>query len=177
MSDEIQSPRHPKVADALERFPKARRAGPARRLLTALSLGLVVVLLDVSIVNVAFDQIRGLMEMASPGCNRVGSTATPWPLPGCCDRGALGDRFGAPALSAAQASPCSTSRRWAAAGPVRPGADRGAGAHGLGAALLVPCSLTLLIHAYHDPHERARAIGIWALGGMAMVAGPVVGGC
>ena len=41
----------------------------------------------------------------------------------------------------------------------------------------MPCSLALVAHAYHDAGERMRAIGIWAgAGGMAMVAGPVVGG-
>ena len=30
---------------------------------------------------------------------------------------------------------------------------------GVGAAVLVPCSLILLSHAYHDPGERSRAIG------------------
>ncbi len=48
---------------------------------------------------------------------------------------------------------------------------------GIGAAMLVPCSLTLLNHAYPDPGERAGAIGVWAgCGGAALAAGPLVGG-
>ena len=49
---------------------------------------------------------------------------------------------------------------------------------GIGAALLVPSSLAILNEACaHDSRLRARAIGIWtAAGGVAIAAGPVVGG-
>src|SRR5256885_7261892 len=48
---------------------------------------------------------------------------------------------------------------------------------GVGAAVQVPASLALLRHAYHDPAQRAQAIGIWAAAtGVAVAAGPVVGG-
>jgi DHA2 family methylenomycin A resistance protein-like MFS transporter len=48
----------------------------------------------------------------------------------------------------------------------------------MGAALLVPSSLAVLNDACaHDPRLRAWAIGIWtAAGGVAIAAGPVVGG-
>ena len=48
---------------------------------------------------------------------------------------------------------------------------------GIGGAALLPASLTLIAHAYPDPGERARALGIWAaVTGIALAAGPVVGG-
>jgi MFS transporter, DHA2 family, methylenomycin A resistance protein len=49
---------------------------------------------------------------------------------------------------------------------------------GIGAAVLVPSSLAILNEACaHDWRLRARAIGIWtAAGGVAIAAGPVVGG-
>lgn len=47
----------------------------------------------------------------------------------------------------------------------------------MGAALLVPAALALINHAYPVAAQRARAIGIWmSLGGVAMAAGPLVGG-
>src|SRR5258708_18499514 len=50
-------------------------------------------------------------------------------------------------------------------------------AQGLGAAILVPNSLTLLNHAYTDPKARGRAVGFWAAGAsVALTAGPFVGG-
>ncbi len=50
-------------------------------------------------------------------------------------------------------------------------------AQGLGAALAVPSSLSLLQAAYPDQATRRRAFGIWgAVAGIAAGAGPVVGG-
>jgi EmrB/QacA subfamily drug resistance transporter len=47
---------------------------------------------------------------------------------------------------------------------------------GLGAALLTPASLAML-GATFEPHERSRAIGLWAgVGALVMAAGPVLGG-
>jgi DHA2 family methylenomycin A resistance protein-like MFS transporter len=48
---------------------------------------------------------------------------------------------------------------------------------GAGAAVMTPASLALIREAYPDPAKRARAIGVWALGGaVASAAGPVLGG-
>ena len=48
---------------------------------------------------------------------------------------------------------------------------------GGGAALLLPGGLAVLAAAYPDPVARRRAVGIWAgTGGLALVAGPVIGG-
>ncbi|WP_395677815.1 MFS transporter [Inquilinus sp.] len=154
-------------------------ASPARRgaLLTALSLGLVVVLLDVSIVNVALDQIQGLMQGGVAGLQWVVNGYTLAFAGLLLTGGALGDRFGARRLYLAGFALFTLASL--ACGVAGSGAVLIAArvAQGLGAALLMPCSLTLLTHAYPDPRERARAIGVWgAVGSTAMVAGPVVGG-
>jgi MFS transporter, DHA2 family, methylenomycin A resistance protein len=48
---------------------------------------------------------------------------------------------------------------------------------GVGAAVLIPGSLTLLTHAYPDAAERGRAVGIWAAcASVALSVGPLVGG-
>ncbi|MCU1456860.1 MAG: drug resistance transporter [Actinomycetia bacterium] len=48
---------------------------------------------------------------------------------------------------------------------------------GLGAALVMPATLSLLTNVFRDPKERARAIGAWAaVVGAASALGPIVGG-
>lgn len=48
---------------------------------------------------------------------------------------------------------------------------------GTGASLLLPGGLAVLASAYEDPEKRRRALGTWAAaGGLALVAGPVLGG-
>ncbi|MGL4966007.1 MAG: MFS transporter [Inquilinus sp.] len=154
-------------------------ATPTRRAarLAALSLGVVVVQVDVTVVNVALDQIQGLMQ--------GGVAALQWVVNGytlafaslLLTGGALGDRFGARRLYLAGFALFTLASLACGLAPTGTVLIAARVAQGLGGALLMPCSLALVAHAYHDPGERMRAIGVWAgAGGMAMVAGPVVGG-
>ena len=48
---------------------------------------------------------------------------------------------------------------------------------GLGASMLNPVALSIITHAFPEPRERARAIGLWGTTvGLSLAAGPVVGG-
>jgi EmrB/QacA subfamily drug resistance transporter len=48
---------------------------------------------------------------------------------------------------------------------------------GIGGSMLTPVSLSIVRNTFHDPTERAHAIGIWSgIFGVATAAGPVVGG-
>ncbi|WP_131738081.1 MFS transporter [Actinomadura roseirufa] len=50
-------------------------------------------------------------------------------------------------------------------------------AQGVGAALFMPSSLALLVHAFPDSRDRTRAVGLWsAVVSSAIALGPTVGG-
>src|SRR5215217_7482777 len=50
-------------------------------------------------------------------------------------------------------------------------------AQGVGAALLLPGTLAIISRAFPEPRAQARAIGVWAaIGSLALPAGPLVGG-
>ncbi|HEY3485447.1 MAG TPA: MFS transporter, partial [Ilumatobacteraceae bacterium] len=48
---------------------------------------------------------------------------------------------------------------------------------GVGGALIMPATLSILTNVFTDPKERAKAIAMWAtVGGLAVAIGPIVGG-
>ena len=48
---------------------------------------------------------------------------------------------------------------------------------GIGGALIMPATLSILTNVFTDPQERAKAIAMWAsVGGLAVALGPVTGG-
>ena len=48
---------------------------------------------------------------------------------------------------------------------------------GIGAAMIMPATLSLLTNIFRDPRERGRAIGVWAaVAGAGGAIGPVIGG-
>ena len=145
--------------------------------LSVLCLSLLLVVVDNTIVNVAL-----------PTLNRdlgAGTTELQWIVDAytlvfaalLLTMGHLGDRFGRRralqvglvlfAVTSALAAFSSTAGQLIGARALM----------GIGAALVFPATLAILVNVFTDAKERAAAIGIWtAMVGVAVAIGPVTGG-
>jgi DHA2 family methylenomycin A resistance protein-like MFS transporter len=148
-----------------------------RGTLAAAGLGFVVVLLDVSVVNVALDALRSRFATDVTGLQWVVNAYTLAFASLLLITGVLGDRFGAKrvftagfTVFTAASIMCGMANSLALLVIARV-------VQGIGAALLVPNSLAMLRQAFPDTEQRSRAVGWWgAAGGIALAAGPVLGG-
>jgi DHA2 family methylenomycin A resistance protein-like MFS transporter len=151
--------------------------GPARWALVATSLGFAVVQLDVSVVNVAIKPIGADLGGGVFGLQWVVGAYTLAFAALILSAGALGDRIGARRMFVGGFALFTLA---SAACGLAPGLGvliAARAVQGVGAAVLVPCSLSLLNHTYRGPKARARAIGLWAAGAsVALSAGPLLGG-
>ncbi|HYY29045.1 MAG TPA: MFS transporter, partial [Chthoniobacterales bacterium] len=147
-------------------------------IIAASCFAFAVIQLDVTIVNVALSRISQDLGATVTELQWVVDAYTIGFAALLLSAGVVGDRLGSKRVFiaglvgfAAASLACGL-----APGPGFLNATRAI--QGIGAALLVPSSLAILNHACaHDPRLRARAIGIWtAAGGVAIAAGPMVGG-
>jgi len=148
-----------------------------RRVVAATSISYIVVVLDTSIVNVALERIANGLQTDLSGLQWVVNAYTLTFASLLLSGGTLGDRWGPRRLyMAGLALFTAASAMGGFAGSLAI-LTLARILQGVGAAMLVPCSLTLLNHAFHDPKERAAAIAVWAgCGGAALAAGPLAGG-
>jgi DHA2 family methylenomycin A resistance protein-like MFS transporter len=145
--------------------------------LVALSLGLAVVQLDVTVVNVAVKQIEASIGGGLSVMQWVLSAYTLAFAALILTAGALGDRLGSKRLFIAGFTIFTSASIACGLAPGIAVLIAARAVQGIGAAVLVACSLAILNHSYHDPAERAKAVGWWAAGAStALAAGPVVGG-
>ncbi|GAC1499581.1 MAG: MFS transporter [Ktedonobacteraceae bacterium] len=145
--------------------------------LTAICFGFFMVILDTSIVNVALPAIQLDLHGSLRGLQWVVNGYTLVFASLLLSAGTLGDRWGHKRafligflLFTLGSLLCSIVPSLATLIVARI-------LQGVGPALLVPASLSLITHGFSDPGERARAIGIWGgSSGIGLASGPVVGG-
>jgi len=151
---------------------------PLGWVIAATSLGFVVVQLDVTVVNVALPKIgtdlRASVSVLQWIVDAYALTFAVLLL----SAGSLGDRFGSKRLFMLGFGLFAAASLACGLAPTGALLVAGRALQGIGAALLVPTSLALLNHAAgHEARVRARAVGLWtAAGGVAIAAGPLVGG-
>ncbi len=145
--------------------------------LTVLCLSVFLIVVDGTIVNVALPTLFRELGATTSQLQWVVDAYTLVFAGLLLAAGSLGDRFGRKGtLVTGMALFGLFSGSAALAGsPGQLIAMRAA--MGIGAALIFPATLAILVSVFRNPAERAKAIGIWAAtSGLAVALGPVTGG-
>ena len=149
----------------------------ARIVLAIASLGFFLITLDISIVNVALARIRD--ELGG------GTTAQQWIIDGytlafaalLLFAGNLSDRVGAKRGLTLGIVVFGLASAGCAAAPSSGALIAARCVQGVGAAVMLPASMALVREAFPDAGRRARALGVWAVGGaVAALVGQPIGG-
>ncbi|MGR6968260.1 MFS transporter [Streptomyces cynarae] len=152
----------------------------ARRRWTVLAvccLSMFLVGLDTTIVNVGLPAIgRGL----GAGTRDLEWTVDAYTLVLASlliSSGALADRFGRRRVFQCGLAVFGAASLLCALAPSVGALIAARAVQGIGASMLSPVALAIVVNAMPDPRERAQAIGVWAsVFGLSMAAGPVTGG-
>jgi len=148
-----------------------------RSLVIALCAGYFLVLLDVTVVNVALPRIGADLHPGSGGLSWV-VDGYAVPLAALLlVSGTIGDRIGHRSVVLTGLAGFGLASALCALAPVAGVLIAARAVQGTSAALMLPGTLALLTERVADGRERARIVGLWAaVGGAALPAGPVVGG-
>jgi DHA2 family methylenomycin A resistance protein-like MFS transporter len=145
--------------------------------LVVMCVGMFLVLLDVTIVNVAIPRLRSDLG--------AGVSQLQWIVDGYAVAlaalmlpfGDLGDRHGHKRVVLGGLAAFGAGSLFAGLAPGPTVLVAARIVQGLGAALLLPGTLAVVSRAYERPAERARAFGIWAaISSLALPAGVILGG-
>ena len=148
-----------------------------RLVLLASTLGFSMVLLDTTVVNVALGSIARDLHAGATTLEWVANAYTLVFAGLLLSTGLAADRLGARAVFLTGLATFAAGSIAATAAPSAAGLVAAQAVLGVGAALVLPTSLSLLSQVFADPARRVRAVGVWAAGSaVSFAAGPVVGG-
>ncbi|MGW5132793.1 MFS transporter [Streptomyces sp. NPDC004135] len=145
--------------------------------LLAVCSGYFMVILDVTVINVAVPVIGRELSASLTGIQWITDGYTLVLAGFLLTGGALGDRLGNRRVFCAGVALFTVASAACALAPGTAFLVVARLVEGLGAALIVPGSLALLQQSYPERAARARAFGLWgAMAGIAASAGPLLGG-
>ncbi|MFF4397725.1 MFS transporter [Streptomyces sp. NPDC001480] len=145
--------------------------------LLAVCAGYFMVILDVTVINVAVPAVGRDLSASLTGIQWITDGYTLVFAGFLMTGGALGDRLGNRRVFCSGVVVFTVASAACAFAPSAPFLVGARLVEGLGAALIVPGSLALLQEAYPAPAARSRAFGLWgSMAGIAASAGPLLGG-
>lgn len=156
--------------------PPRRRPGGGLQLLV-LALGFVMASLDTGIMNVAANDLRARLGLSMSGLT--------WVVDGyvlafaslLLLAGSLAKRFGARRIYLIGLAAFTAASLLGAVAPNGAVLVAARFAQGVGAALFMPSSLSLLMNAFPEPARRAKILGIWsAIVSTSVGLAPTIGG-
>lgn len=145
--------------------------------LLAICLGYFMTILDLTVVNVALVNIKQQLDANVTGLQWIVDGYSLVFASFLLTGGALGDRIGGKKVFSAGLVLFTFASTLCSVAPSLLVLQLARALQGLGAALLVPATLSLLQATFSEAKERARAIGIWAATAtIAAISGPILGG-
>ncbi len=155
------------------------RSTPPRRggVLTVMCVGMFLVQLDVTVVNVALPDIRAGLGTGLAGQQWVIDAYAVVLASLLLVGGTVGDRYGHKRVVLTGMGLFGAASLACGLAPNVATLVAGRAVQGLGAALLLPGTLAVITRTYPERAEQARAVGVWAgVSALALPAGPLLGG-
>ena len=144
--------------------------------LAAMCFALFMVMLDNTVVNVALPSIQNDLHTSIAGLQWTVNAYTLAFGVLLVTGGRLGDIFGRRRVFLTGVVLFAVSSLFIGFSQSSAWLIGGRAAQGVGAALMMPATLSIITNVF-PPHERGRAIGMWAgVSAMALAIGPVLGG-
>jgi EmrB/QacA subfamily drug resistance transporter len=164
--------------------PSTESLGPSHashpqrwRILGVLVLALLVTSIDHTIINVAMPRLVGDLGASSAQLQWVVTSYTVVFAGLLLAAGSMGDRFGRRHALLAGIGAFLIGSVVAATAASTNVLIVGRGVMGIGGALIMPTTLSILVNVFGDPRERAKAIAAWAAAsGAGIAVGPIIGG-
>lgn len=145
--------------------------------LGAMCLVLFMTNLDDTVMNVALPRIQTSLDASMSGLQWILNAYTLPIAALALPMGTLGDRYGRKRVFLLGLTVFTLASALCGFAPNLAVLIAARSLQGIGAAALIPGTLSILAETYPDPHEKSKAIGIWAaVSGLALVAGPTLGG-
>ncbi len=158
-------------------MPTTTRTTRPWLVLAILCLSLLLAVVDNTIVNVALPTLSTELSASTTQLQWIVDAYTLVFAALLLPMGHFGDRFGRKKALIIGLGAFAATSALAAASTTAPQLIGSRALMGVGAALLFPATLAILVNVFTDPKQRAAAIGIWtACTGLAVAIGPITGG-